>query len=87
GDLPIIPMLDKGFRRESLETSFKDVLKGKESSMKPADITPCITFGEDVISSEVYYKEHALICRFGGLWPSLPALHAWISKHWTPSLT
>ncbi|KAH9306067.1 hypothetical protein KI387_010471, partial [Taxus chinensis] len=79
--------LDKDTSRGHIGSSFKNVLNGKESSMKPADITPSITLGEEVISYEIYYKEHALICRFGGLWPSLPILHAWISEHWTPILT
>lgn len=30
------------------------------------------------------FVAHGLICRFKGFWPSLPELHAWISKHWEP---
>ncbi|KAH9324259.1 hypothetical protein KI387_004437, partial [Taxus chinensis] len=28
-------------------TSFKEALRGKDSPLKPADNTPCITFGEE----------------------------------------
>ncbi|KAH9298647.1 hypothetical protein KI387_030329, partial [Taxus chinensis] len=44
GTFPVIPPLA---RENKCGSSFKDILKGKESSMKPADITPCITFGKD----------------------------------------
>ncbi|GLJ33110.1 hypothetical protein SUGI_0666350 [Cryptomeria japonica] len=32
------------------------------------------------------FSKHALICRFKGVWPSLPELHDWILQHWEPLL-
>ncbi|KAH9291444.1 hypothetical protein KI387_043365, partial [Taxus chinensis] len=57
--------------------SFADILSKQskttaKTTMKPAEKNPCITFGEEVLETESFYQEHALICRFAGLWPSLP---------------
>ncbi|XP_057835820.1 uncharacterized protein LOC131046166 [Cryptomeria japonica] len=49
-----------------------------------------ITLDEDIEmeidhNSSIFSK-HALICRFKGIWPSLPELHDWILQHWEPLL-
>ena len=28
--------------------------------------------------------EHAIICKFMGLWPTERVLHVWIRSHWKP---
>jgi len=28
--------------------------------------------------------EHAVICKFMGIWPTEKALHVWIRNHWKP---
>ncbi|KAH9295953.1 hypothetical protein KI387_039541 [Taxus chinensis] len=76
-------------------TTFKDILQGRSiaqgmspiTPLTPAVTNPSVAFGNEVLDSERFYLEHALIGRFSGLWPNLATLHDWITKHWIPILS
>lgn len=41
-----------------------------------------VVCGQDVVDNIGFYQRCALVCRFFGLWPSLPDLHRWVSDSW-----
>ena len=54
---------------------------------KAAKIPEIITQEPDIEVYRDYMKEHAVICKFMGIWPSERALKGWIQAKWNPKGT
>jgi hypothetical protein len=52
----------------------------------PEAPTVSITVPQEALTRARHYNRHALVCRFNGLWPSLPDLLSWFSSEWYPFL-
>ncbi|GLJ49864.1 hypothetical protein SUGI_1059620 [Cryptomeria japonica] len=88
-----------GFSSVSFRPSATGVLPGVTRKPQPrpfggfAPVTKAISVNlKDDTAEEIVYNAsiislHGAICRFRGVCPSLPKLHAWIYEHWERLIT
>ncbi|XP_057815843.2 uncharacterized protein LOC131029395 [Cryptomeria japonica] len=56
----------------------------KPCPLSSANTSPVVVCRQDVIDNIGFYQLCGLVCRFIGLWPSLPDLHRWVSNSYKP---
>lgn len=59
-------------------------LSRETSSLSCAKTSPLVVCGQDVVDNIGFYHCCGLVCKFIGLWPSLPDLYCWVSDSWKP---